>query len=87
MEVADYAKDSERIPLSYAVDEEEFSRSITNQLTDLLWSQKELVTEADKAKAKTDQLSFGQIEKHLGLNLVQVLRHIHISHRSSFPQA
>lgn len=54
VEVADYAKDSERIPLSYAVDEEEFSRSITNQLTDLLWSQKELVTEADKAKAKAD---------------------------------
>lgn len=54
VEVADYAKDSERIPLSYAVDEEEFARSITNQLTDLLWSQKELVTEADKAKAKAD---------------------------------
>lgn len=54
VEVADYAKDSERIPLSYAVDEEEFSRSITNQLTDLLWNQKELVTEADKAKAKAD---------------------------------
>lgn len=54
VEVADYAKDSERIPLSYAVDEEEFARSITNQLTDLLWSQKELVTEADKAKAMAD---------------------------------
>ena len=54
VEVADYAKDSERIPLSYAVDEEEFARSITNQLTDLLLSQKELVTEADKAKAKAD---------------------------------
>ena len=54
VEVADYAKDSERIPLSYAVDEEEFARSITNQLTDLFWIQKGLVTEADKAKAKAD---------------------------------
>lgn len=54
VDAADYAKNSERIPLAYAVDEEEFARSITNQLTDLLWNQKELVTEADKAKAKAD---------------------------------
>lgn len=54
VDAADYAKNSERIPLAYAVDEEEFAESITNQLTDLLWNQKELVTEADKAKAKAD---------------------------------
>ena len=54
VEAADYAMSSERVPLAYSVDEDEFAESITSQLTDLLWNQKELVTEADKAKAKAD---------------------------------
>lgn len=62
VEAADYAKDSERIPLAYAVDEDEFAESIINQLTDLLWSQKELVTEADKAKAKADAATEKAVE-------------------------
>ena len=62
VDAADYAKNSESIPLEYAVDEDEFAESITNQLTDLLWSQKELVTKADKAKAKADAATEKAVE-------------------------
>lgn len=51
---ADYAMRSEPVPLADMVDSEEFADSVSNQLVEMLWNQKNLVTEADKAKAKAD---------------------------------
>lgn len=51
---ADYAMRSEPVPLADMVDSEEFADSVSNQLAEMLWNQKNLVTEADKAKAKAD---------------------------------
>lgn len=51
---ADYAMRSEPVPLADMVDSEEFTDSVSNQLAEMLWNQKNLVTEADKAKAKAD---------------------------------
>lgn len=51
---ADYAMRSEPVPLADMVDSEEFADSVSSQLAEMLWNQKNLVTEADKAKAKAD---------------------------------
>lgn len=51
---ADYAMRSEPVSLADMVDSEEFADSVSNQLAEMLWNQKNLVTEADKAKAKAD---------------------------------
>ena len=54
IEAANYAMRSEPVPLADMVDSEEFADSVSNQLAEMLWNQKNLVTEADKAKAKAD---------------------------------
>ena len=54
IEAANYAMRSEPVPLAVMVDSEEFADSVSNQLAEMLWNQKNLVTEADKAKAKAD---------------------------------
>jgi hypothetical protein len=54
IEAANYAMRSEPVPLADMVDSEEFADSVSSQLAEMLWNQKNLVTEADKAKAKAD---------------------------------
>ena len=54
VEAADYAMRSEPVRLADMVDSQEFTDSVSNQLAEMLWNQKNLVTEADKAKAKAD---------------------------------
>ena len=54
VEAADYAMRSDPVMLSDMVDSQEFADSVSNQLMEMFWSQKNLVTEADKAKAKAD---------------------------------
>lgn len=54
IEAANYAMRSDPVPLADMVDSEEFADSVSNQLAEMLWNQKNLVTEADKAKAKAD---------------------------------
>lgn len=54
IEAANYAMRSEPVPLADMVDSEEFADSVSNQLAEMLWNQKNLVTKADKAKAKAD---------------------------------
>lgn len=54
VEAADYAMRSDPVMLADMVDSQEFADSISNQLVEMFWSQKNLVTEADKAKAKAD---------------------------------
>ena len=54
IEAANYSMRSEPVPLADMVDSEEFADSVSNQLAEMLWNQKNLVTEADKAKAKAD---------------------------------
>ncbi len=54
VEAADYAMRSDPVMLADMVDSQEFADSVSNQLAEMLWNQKNLVTEADKAKAKAD---------------------------------
>jgi hypothetical protein len=54
VEAADYAMRSGPVMLADMVDSQEFADSVSNQLVEMLWNQKNLVTEADKAKAKAD---------------------------------
>ena len=54
VEAADYAMRSGPVMLADMVDSQEFADSVSNQLAEMLWNQKNLVTEADKAKAKAD---------------------------------
>ena len=54
VEAADYAMRSDPVMLADIVDSQEFADSVSNQLAEMLWNQKNLVTEADKAKAKAD---------------------------------
>lgn len=54
VEAADYAMRSDPVMLADMVDSQEFADSVSNQLAEILWNQKNLVTEADKAKAKAD---------------------------------
>lgn len=54
VEAADYAMRSGPVMLADMVDSQEFADSVSNQLAEILWNQKNLVTEADKAKAKAD---------------------------------
>lgn len=54
VEAADYAMRSDPVMLADMVDSQEFADSVSSQLAEMLWNQKNLVTEADKAKAKAD---------------------------------
>lgn len=54
VEAADYAMRSDPVMLADMVDSQEFADSVSNQLAEMLWNQKNLVTEADKAKARAD---------------------------------
>lgn len=54
VEAADYAMRSGPVMLADMVDSQEFADSVSNQLAEMLWNQKNLVTEADKAKARAD---------------------------------
>ena len=54
VEAADYAMRSDPVMLADIVDSQEFADSVSNQLAEMLWNQKNLVTEADKAKVKAD---------------------------------
>ena len=54
VEAADYAMRSDPVMLADMVDSQEFADSVSNQLAEILWNQKNLVTEADKAKARAD---------------------------------
>lgn len=54
VEAADYAMRSDPVMLADMVDSQEFADSISNQLAEIFWKQKNLVTEADKAKASAD---------------------------------
>ena len=54
VEAADYAMRSDPVMLADMLDSQEFADSVSNQLAEILWNQKNLVTEADKAKARAD---------------------------------
>lgn len=54
VEAADYAMRSDPVMIADMVDSQEFADSVSNQLTEMFWNQKNLVTEADKAKASAD---------------------------------
>lgn len=54
VEAADYAMRSDPVMIADMVDSQEFADSISNQLAEIFWKQKNLVTEADKAKASAD---------------------------------
>lgn len=54
VEAADYAMRSDPVMLADMVDSQEFADSVSNQLAEMFWNQKNLVTEADKAKAKAN---------------------------------
>ena len=54
VEAADYAMRSDPVMLADMVDSKEFADSVANQLAEMFWNQKNLVTEADKAKARAD---------------------------------
>ena len=54
VKAADYAMRSDPVMLADMVDSQEFADSISNQLAEIFWNQKNLVTEADKAKASAD---------------------------------
>lgn len=54
VEAADYAMRSDPVMIADMVDSQEFADSVSNQLTEMFWNQKNLVTEADKAKSRAD---------------------------------
>lgn len=54
VKAADYAMRSDPVMLADMVDSQEFADSVSNQLTEMFWNQKNLVTEADKAKSRAD---------------------------------
>lgn len=54
VEAADYAMRSDPFMLADMVDSQEFADSVSNQLAEIFWNQKNLVTKADKAKARAD---------------------------------